>query len=140
MAIKNYSSGVNPTKSIGNIQSELAGHNAKEVSIQYEAGKPVALSFKMMINDVIIPFRLTVNIEGLLQAMKEDKKVPKSACNYEQAERTAWKNKYEWLRIQLAEIATNQATMEKLLLGYAVTPSGKTLFEACENNQQLLIE
>lgn len=140
MPIKNYTSTLSPAESIGKIQQILAEHGASNISIDYEGAKPVALTFRMMINEVVVPFRLTADARGMLEAMKKDKNVPKSKCSIEQAERTAWKNKYEWIHIQLAEIESNQARMEQLLLGYAVTPSGETLFEAAKKNQMLLTE
>ncbi|HSH25908.1 MAG TPA: hypothetical protein VLA13_10285 [Massilibacterium sp.] len=140
MPIKNYSSSVKPTDSLGKIQGLLAEHGSSQISMDYENGKPVAMTFRMWINDVLVPFRLTVDVDGMLRAMKKDKKVPNSACTYEQAERTAWKNKYEWLHLQMAEIEAEQARIEQLLLGYAVTPQGDTLFEAMQSNQKLLGE
>ena len=129
-----------PTDSLGKIQGLLAEHGASQISMDYENGKPIALTFKMLVGEVLVPFRLTVDIGGMLRAMKRDKKVPKSACNHEQAERTAWKNKYEWLHLQMGEIESEQARIEQLLLGYAVTPQGDTLFEAMQSNQKLLAE
>lgn len=140
MPIKNYTSKKSPAESIGNIQQVLAEHGAQNISIDYDGGEPQALEFTMQIGVNVVPFRLTVDPQGMLPAMKEDKNVPKSKCTIEQAKRTAWKNKLEWLQIQLAEIQSNQARMEQLLLGYAVTPSGQTLFEAAKSNQMLLTE
>lgn len=140
MPIRNYSSKVKPASTLGEIQALLSEHGASQISMDYENGKPIALSFKMLVRDVFVSFRLTVDVEGMLRAMKKDKKVPKSACNPEQAERTAWKNKYEWLHIQMAEIESEQARIEQLLLGYAVTPQGETFFEALQSNQRLLAE
>jgi len=138
MPIKNYSSSVKPSDSLGKIQGLLAEHGAHQVSMDYLGGKPIALTFRMWVNDVQVRFRLTVDVDGMLRAMKKDKKVPNSNCNYEQAERTAWKNKFEWIHLQMAEIEAEQAKIEQLLLGYAVTPKGETLFEAIQGNHKLL--
>ncbi len=141
MPIKNYSSKKSPAESIGNIQKLLAEHGARNISIDYSPNaEPEALEFTMQVGADIIPFRLTVDSKGMLQAMKEDSKVPKSNCNIEQAKRTAWKNKYEWLHIQLAEIASNQARIEQLLLGYAVTENGQTAFERLKEGSKLLTQ
>lgn len=140
MPIRNYSSTVKPSDSLGKIQALLAEHGASQISMDYENLKPVALTFRMFVGEVLVPFRLTVDVKGILQAMKKDKRVPKSSCNEEQAERTAWKNKYEWIHLQLAEIEAGQARIEQLLLGYAVTPQGETLFDALKSNNQLLLQ
>jgi hypothetical protein len=140
MPIRNYTSKIKPAQSLGEIQVLLSEHGASQISMDYENGKPVALTFRMKVGNTEVPFRLTVDVGGMLYAMKQDKKVPKTNCTKEQAERTAWKNKYEWLHLQMAEIEAGQARIEQLLLGYAVTPQGETLFEAMDNNQLLLTE
>ena len=140
MPIRNYSSSVKPADSIGKIQRLVAEHGARNVSMDYENGKPVALDFKMFVEDVLVTFRLDIDAQAMLRAMRADKKVPRHCCTLEQAEITAWKNKYEWLHLQLAEIESNQARLEQLLLGYAVMDDGATLFESLKNKHQLLLE
>jgi hypothetical protein len=138
MAIKNYTSKIKPADSLGKIQALLAENGAMRVQMEYDNGKPIALSFSMIVGGNELFFRLRVDVEGMLQAMKKDKNVPKNKCTKEQAERTAWKNKYEWLHIQLSEIEANQARMEQLLLGYAVTDNGQTAFERLQTGEKLL--
>lgn len=140
MAIKNYTSKVKPASSLGKIQELLAQNQASRIQMEYEAAKPVALSFSMFVGGNELFFKLAVDVEGMLQAMKNDDKVPKNKCTKEQAERTAWKNKYEWLHIQLSEIEANQAKMEQLLLGYAVTNNGQTAFERLSSGEKLLTD
>lgn len=138
MPIRNYSSKSKPTETIGKIQGLLAEHGASRVGIDYNGRQPEALIFSMSVQGTQVSFRLTVDVQGMLAAMKSNPRVPNSACNDEQAERTAWKNKYEWLHLQMAEIESGQARIEQLLLGYAVTPDGQTLFDAIKNSQMLL--
>jgi len=139
MAIKNYTSVVKPTDSLGKIQAILAEYGASRIQIEYtDQRKPKSVTFAMWIGGNEIAFQLSVDVAGLLQAMKEDSKVPSAHCNSEQAERTAWKNKLEWLQIQLAEIQANQARMEQLLLGYAVTRNGQTAYERLQQGENLL--
>lgn len=132
MPIRNYTSIVKSSKSMGDIQALLAEHGASRIMMEYENREPVSLSFVMDINKEPVQFRLTVDPDALLAAMKADRKVPNSSCIIDQAKKTAWKNKYEWLHIQMAEIETGQARVEQLLLGYAVDVSGKTIFERVE--------
>lgn len=145
-AIKNAYSSVSAADTMGQIQSLLSKHGAHEIRTHYDNGEPVAIAFAMMLNDNDAPgkigrevfFKLEVNVEGLLRAMKQDKNTPNSRANREQAKRTAWKNKLEWLQIQLAEIATGQATAPQLLLGYAVTGNGQPLYERLKQQPKLL--
>lgn len=138
-AIKNAYSEAPPAKTMGEIQATLAENGAHRVQIDYNGDRePVAISFAMDVGENEMLFRLTVNPEGLLQAMREDKNTPNSQCNLAQAKRTAWKNKLEWLQIQLAEVKTNQAEIQELLLGSAVTNDDQTLYERIKTEQNLL--
>lgn len=139
MAIKNAYSEKSAEQTMGDIQALLSQHGARKVSIEYDDNyEPECLSFFMDVHGVKMEFRLTVNVEGLLNAMKKDRSTPNSQANIKQARRTAWKNKYEWLQIQLAEIASNQAEMSELMLGYAVTNNGETLFKRLKNEPKML--
>lgn len=140
MPIRNYSSKVNPLQTLGDIQALLAEHHANQISIDYEGRKAKALTFKMWVGETLVSFKMEIDAEAMLRAMKRDPKVPKASCTIEQAERTAWKNKYEWLHIQMAEIESEQAKLEQLLLGYAVTKTGETIFEAVKDNNKFLTE
>jgi len=64
--------------------------------------------------------------------------LPSSRCNIDQAARTAWKNKYDWLDAQLAEVACGQARLEQLLLGFAVTDTGETVYDRLRRGDHLL--
>lgn len=130
MGLRNYSSTVNPNQSASKMQERLAQHGARQVSLVYgEDGFVEAVSFLFEIDGRLYQFRLTVNVDGMLKAMRADKGVPSSYCSRTQARRTAWKNKMEWLGAQLAEIAANQASLEQLLLGYGVTDTGETFWD-----------
>lgn len=138
--IRNKSSKLSTSESMGKIQQLLAESGATSVRIDYNnQSKPVSVSFLIMINHKPLEFRLSTNVNGLLEAMKRDKKVAKSLCNIEQAERTAWKNKLEWLELQMAEIKTGQANITELLLGYAVTSNGETAFKRITSGDTKLL-
>lgn len=138
--IKNKSSKDSPAKTLGNIQEVLAEHGASSIRMDYEGGNPVAISFSMMVGPQDLSFRLTVNVDGMLKAMKEDPNTQGKYCNREQAERTAWKNRLEWLQTSLAQIKANQASMQELLLGFAVTDDGQTVYERLQTSHKLLTE
>ncbi|MDZ7658059.1 hypothetical protein [Fodinibius sp.] len=138
--IKNKSSKDSPAKTLGNIQEVLAEHGAQKIQMEYENRKPVALSFSMWVGGQELFFRLTVDVDGMLQAMKDDPNTQGTYCNREQAERTAWKNRLDWLQTTLAQIKSNQARMEELLLGFAITDDGQTVYERLKSGNKLLTE
>lgn len=88
-----------------------------------------------------VGFRLPANTPGVLAAMRADKAVPRSLIKTEQAERVVWRITRDWVRAQLAIIEAGMARLEQVMLPYAVTPSGRTLFEEFEERGgQLLLE
>ena len=138
MTIRNYTSTMSPAKIAGKMQEMLAGAGAEAVSLDYEDGDPVAITFRMAVHGRPMHFRLEPDPRAVLAAMKDDNDVPGNKCNEKQASRTAWKNKHDWLSVQLAEVAAGQARIEQLLLGYAVTNDGQTLYERLRDGRGLL--
>lgn len=56
----------------------------------------------------------------------------------EQARRVAWRLHKEWLNAVLAFAQTCQASLDKLLLGFGITPGGQTVYERIRKDQNLL--
>ncbi|MEM1268427.1 MAG: hypothetical protein AAGI08_00130 [Bacteroidota bacterium] len=134
MPIRNYTSKTTAASSAGQMQDLLGRNGASRISLDYEAGQVVAVSFMMRIpgpNGVERPtwFRIAPDPAGMLNALRKDPGVPAGKCTMSQAERTAWKNKLDWLDAQLAEVAAGQARIEQLLLGYVLTDDGRPVYE-----------
>lgn len=121
------------------MQKILSQHGANRVSIDYnDDGDPIALTFQMTVNGHPLWLRIEPDPEGMFKAMKEDDDIEDYRFDEEQARRTAWKNKHDWLDAQLAEVASNQAEMEELFLGFSVTDNGETVYERLKRNDKLL--
>ncbi len=75
MAILKYTTSVESEKSISEIQKILAKHGAQKISTDYKDGIPVALTFSLPMNGIIISFALPANAKGVLRAMERDKNV-----------------------------------------------------------------
>lgn len=134
MPIANYSTTVPVRQSIREIEDLLVANGARSILIEYERqGPPSALKFQMPVDGDVVGFALPSNVEGVLAAMKRDKKIPRSKCTEEQAERVAWRILREWLRAQLAIIASGLIKFEHVMLPYALTQDGRTLAQAFED-------
>lgn len=138
MPIRNYTSKIPASQTAGMMQDLLGRHGARRVTLDYEAGSIAAISFVMMVASAPVWFRIAPDPAAMLRAMKRDPDVPSAKCKPQQAERTAWKNKHDWLDAQLAEVAAGQARLEELLLGYVITNDGRTVFERVEESGFLL--
>lgn len=132
MPIANYSTSIDASKTVGEVQGMLAAHGAESVMIEYRDRQPVSVSFSVQVHDQVVAFRLSANAPGVLEAMRRDPKVPKSARTPEQATRTAWRIVRDWLRAQLAMIEAEVVTLAQVMLPYAVTDSGATVYERLE--------
>lgn len=139
MAILNYTTKIDPNKTVGEIQSILGSKGAKSVSAQYKDGEVVAIFFSIDVHETPINFRLPCNWEGVLRSFKADRKVPRSSETKEQAQRTAWRIIKDWVEAQMAIIESEQAQMAEVFMPYAVTSNGQTCFERLSSEPQLLL-
>ena len=137
MAIKNYTTSVAPAKTAGEIQRILAGYGASRISIDYEAGTALAITFELPIHGRPMAFRLEPDVAGTLAAMQADRGVPRRYCEPDQAERVAWRVEKDWMDAQLAKVAAGTARLEQLLIGHAVTDTGETAYERLEREDLL---
>jgi hypothetical protein len=140
MPILNYTTKIDSYKTITEIQQILAKGGASKCVIDNDvAGNPVALTFCINWNGMLTAFQLPCNFEGVLRAMKHNKKVPRSFCNEEQALRVGWRIVKDWVEAQLAIVEAQLSSLPEVFLPYAVTKNGTTLFKHLEQDKTLLL-
>ncbi len=132
MPIANYSTTIHAAQTVGEIQGMLAQHGAHSVMIEYRDREPASVGFVIEVRGAPVSFRLNANVDGVLAAMQRDQKVPRTARTAAQATRTAWRIVRDWLRAQLAMIDAEVVTLAQVMLPYAVTDSGATVYERLE--------
>lgn len=141
MALLNYTTTVDVHKTIGEIQKILVTHGARKIIIDYDdQGRTSKLYFQVPSSDGIEKsIRLPANVSSVYELMLRQKKAGKikTVVNYDQAERTAWRNIKDWVEAQMALLETEQAQFEEIFLPYMVSRRGQTFFEAY---QQKLLE
>ncbi len=126
MAIKNYTSGVDVFTSLGEIQGALAGHGARQIMVEYdEKGRPTGVTFSVDTPAGRRGFMLPANIEGVLLVFKKQN----LGNNYEQAERTGWRNLRDWVMAQMAIIEAGMVNVEEVFLPYLTDGRGNTLYK-----------
>lgn len=129
MPILNYTTKIDSQKTIMEIQNILIKRGAKKIVIDYENGLPVAVTFGLPHELILIPYALPCNYGGVLSAMQKDKNIPRSFINEEQALRTSWRIVKDWVEAQMALVEANLAQVREVFLPYAITKTGQTLFE-----------
>jgi hypothetical protein len=136
MPIKNYTTKVDVYTSLGEIQGALAKHGATKIMIDYNGGKPTAVTFALNGPRGIQGFVLPALVDGTLRAFTKQK----VKVDREQAEMTAWRNTRDWVLAQMAFIEASDVPVDQVFLPYLVDKSGKTLYEVYANGQLQLTE
>lgn len=140
MPLKDYTTKKEPSQTIAEITDLLKDFGVMGVLSEFDdTGNVCSMSFKMMVNEQPIGFRLPTDWRPVLKAFEQDRKTPRSACTEEQARRTAWRLVYHWLDAQLALVRIDMVKMQTVFLPYAVTQDGRTLGERFETETTLLL-
>lgn len=134
MPIKNYTTKVDVYSSVGEIQGALAKGGASKIMIDYEGGKPVAVTFAITIRGILQGFHLPAAIDGTARVFKRQK----LKADAEQIERTAWRNVRDWVMAQMALVESSDVPVDKVFLPYLTDGRGRTLYNVYESGQLLL--
>ena len=134
MAIKNYTTTIDAHISIGEIQGALAKHGAAKIMVDYDDGRPAAVSFAINTEGGPRGFRLPAAVDGTLRVFARQK----VKANRAQAERTAWRNIRDWVLAQMALVESCDAEMAEVFLPYLTDGRGNTLYEVYARGQLML--
>ena len=145
MPLLNYTTSIDPHKTIADLQQMLARAGAAAILTEFDdTGNIVALSFKMKLGEQDISFRLPTDWRPVLETMKQQK--ARRVTGYrdirlteDQARRIAWRITKDWVEAQLAIIETRMVTTAQVFLPYAVTKNGQSLYEYIGQHTQLLL-
>ncbi|MEA4947072.1 MAG: hypothetical protein VB058_05865 [Oscillospiraceae bacterium] len=131
MAIKNYRSEASVYESLGKIQGALAKAGASKIMVDYDAGKPMAVSFALPTPAGTRGFVLPAAVEGTLRVFQRQK----LKLDRAQAEITAWANIRDWVLAQLALIESCDVPVDQVFLPYLSNGHGKTLYDVYASGQ-----
>jgi hypothetical protein len=139
MKLRNYTSTVPVSRSVGDIEELLVKAGATTVSKFYDDKKRLAgFLFQMIVNLQPITFKLPSNPDAVTKVMLAEIKKPHRGTKervMEQAERTAWRLLHDWVHVQVSMILLEQAKAIQVFLPYVWNPeSNRTLFEHYEAN------
>ena len=134
MPIKNYTSNVDIYTSLGEIQGALAKHGAEKIIIDYDDGKPVAVTFAMETAQGFRGFLLPASIDGTMRVFARQK----IKADQEQAERTAWRNVRDWVLAQMALVESADIPADEVFLPYLTDGHGTTIYSLYAGGQLML--
>ena len=141
MAILNYTTKIDADKTAMEIARCLSMHGAQAVLTEYDEknGSVTAISFKIILNDKPMSFRLPCDWQPVLRILESDSKVPRANKTKEQAVRTAWRIVKDWVEAQMALVETRMVNTAEVFLPYMVMRDGRTLAQNVQSNPAFLL-
>lgn len=132
MPLLNYTTKVDIYTTIGQIQGQLVKHGAKKIMQDYDdTGHLAALCFAIDTPTGIRGIKLPANVEAVHMVLQNQK----VKCDFEQAERVAWRILKDWVEAQMAILESQMVQMDEIFLPYMMNKSGQTVFEVYRDNQ-----
>lgn len=140
-----YTTKIEASKTIAEIQENLVAHGAKSVMANYtDHGKIEALSFMIMTPDKkVMAIRLPCDPKPVFEVLKQqvaNRKISRSFIDEDQALRVAWRIVKYWVEAQMALLETQMVKMEQIFLPYAIMKGGLTVFESMKQDGYKLLE
>lgn len=130
MTIANYTTDVSEYHSVQEITRLLVSASVSAIATEYDEKQlPSGITFKVTLDNVAFAYRLPCNWRGTLQCLKNDPKVRSGWRTEEHARRVSWRVLRDWIRAQLALIEAGAVTVDQVMLPYAITANGKTVYE-----------
>jgi hypothetical protein len=132
--ILNYTTSIDPDKSVAELQKVLAAFGCSRLMVEYKDRVPAGLQFAFETKFGQRYFRMPANVDGVLtvlvrQAKSKRNKMPMRYATREQAARVAWRILLTWVRAQLAIVESEVVTMDEVFLPYMLTAQDRTFYE-----------
>lgn len=144
MAILNYTTTIDSSKTISEIEYMLQRHGARSILKEFspETKMITGMSFIIDTGKGQVPIKMPVHTERVLAILKKEKREhPRTNIKVtaEQAERVSWRILKDWVEASIAMYEIDLVKMEEIFLPHVVTGAdGKTIFEKLEQRQFLL--
>ena len=135
MPILNYTTKVDPDRTVGDIQRVLASHGVSRVAVEFGPDRlPSGLAFSIKTEFGDRRFRLPANIAGVEGVLKRQherypSKVPRRMVCRKQTARVARRILLDWIRAQLALVEAGLVTVDEAMLPYLRGHNDETLYQ-----------
>lgn len=138
--LKNYTSGVPPTRSVSQIEQTLVSIGAKHIAKTYDDNSNLSgITFQITQDNRPMIFKLPANVELIEKMMLDEVKRPRRGTiekTKDQAQRTAWKLLLDWVEVQASMIIIGRREAMEVFLPYAYDPQrDQTFFERLQETK-----
>jgi hypothetical protein len=125
--IRNYTSEVAPSVTIGRIQAKLLEARVNAINMEYTSnGSVIAITFTVVLNGRPNMVRLDPKIKEVQEALwrqyaagvQINSRRKGVADFFDQAQRTAWRLLQDWLEIEFSRVALNQGEFEEIFMAH----------------------
>jgi hypothetical protein len=128
-------------KSISQLQRMLTDAGAAAILIENDPAmrRPRALKFQLVTGGRTVAFALPARAGAIFGELQERRQSwfyrdKYREADQEQAERIAWRQVHRWVEAQLALTRLQMADLAEVFLPYAITLSGRTLYEEVQEH------
>lgn len=130
MPILNFTTSIEASKTVGEIQGILGKHGARSITTDYDDnGNVSGIGFILLVEGNPLSIRLPCNVDGVYRSLRSAKGVPNRSKTQAQARRVAWRIIKDWLAAQLALYQAGQAEMAEVFMAYAISNDGRSVYE-----------
>lgn len=137
MPILNYTTSIDPHKTVAEIQKLLAAKGARNIWLEYnEHGDPAAVAFQIEVNGQALGYRLPCRADRVFDVLGNQWKAGKVERRYttmQHANRVAWRIIKDWIEAQLAIVEAGMVDMAEVFMPYQLMASGQTMYEVMQH-------
>lgn len=140
--LADYTTDVPTGQSLGEIMDLLGDHGAQHVTVAYLTKEPIGIQFEVATPIGPVHYRLVCDMAGVLACLEKvgaekdrsgKRLIPANRLDDAYARRVGWRILRDWLRAQLAMIQIGMARFEQVMLPYALTGDGRTVYERLQS-------
>ncbi len=130
--ILNYTTKIDASKTVGEIQSLLAKRKAKEVLIRYTDGLPSALMFSIEIGGETVRYSLPCRWQAIHKILQREARESRHKTE-SHAVNVGWRVIKDWIEAQLALIDTGMVDIGEVFLPYQLIDNEITVYDRAKS-------
>lgn len=140
MPILNYTTSIDPHRTVGEIQRLLATKGATGILTEYAGGEPSSLAFQISSGGQQLRYRLPCRakaVHAILLREYRAGKVERRFTSEQHAMKVAWRIVKDWIEAQLALVESGLADTAEVFMPYQLVEGDQTMYEVMQ--QRLLV-